>query len=152
MDQLTLFAEASPAKTSVWLDAVLDWLEGDPDSGGSSVASLANSLPAGYLSRTSLAFCQATKDGTWEPYSERWGNSGMGSPTVCLTLSSSEWPNDAAVCSLSDVLETGEVLPKFYLSPKACQGILRRAEKRGRELPHQLRQALQAAAMEEAGL
>jgi hypothetical protein len=49
------------------------------------------------------------------------------------------------VCSLSDILEESPD-PKFSLSAKACQGILRRAEKRGRELPHSLRVALEAVA------
>jgi hypothetical protein len=75
-----------------------------------------------------------------------WRNSGMGPPTAFLTLSSSECHSDAGVCSLSDVLETGEVPRKYFLSPTACRGILRRAEKRGRELPTQLRKALTAVA------
>jgi hypothetical protein len=50
------------------------------------------------------------------------------------------------VCSLSDVLETREVPQKYFLSQKACAGIIRRAEKRGKELPAQLRDALTAAA------
>jgi len=66
----------------------------------------------------------------------------MGSPTEFLTLSTSEWHKDAAVCSLSDVLETGEVPRRFFLSSQACQGILRRAEKRGKSLPPSLHQAL----------
>jgi hypothetical protein len=66
----------------------------------------------------------------------------MGSPIECWTLNTSEWPSDAAVCSLSDTLETGDVPQRFFLSAKACQGILRRAEKRGKELPPSLRQAL----------
>jgi hypothetical protein len=70
----------------------------------------------------------------------------MGSPTEFWTLSISEWPKDAAVCSLSDVLETGDVPQRFFLSAKACQGILRRAEKRGKELPSALRMALVIAA------
>ena len=61
----------------------------------------------------------------------------------------SAWPNDAAVCSLSQVLETGSIPPRFFLSSKACAGILRRAEKRGKELPEALRQALGAVAKEE---
>ena len=88
-----------------------------------------------------------------EPSSEGWGNSGMGSPTEFLTLSLSEWnhtlvPSHSgdAVCSLSDVLETGDVPRRYYLSARACAGILRRAEKRGKELPTALRQALQAVA------
>jgi DNA (cytosine-5)-methyltransferase 1 len=48
--------------------------------------------------------------------------------------------------SLSDVLETGEVPQRYFLSAKACQGILRRAEKRGKALPEALRDALLATA------
>ena len=36
--------------------------------------------------------------------------------------------------------------PKYYLSPKACLGILRRAKERGKELPPQLKDALMAQA------
>ena len=71
----------------------------------------------------------------------------MGSPTEFLTLNTSEWPSDAAVCSLLDTLETGDVPQRFFLSAKACQGILRRAEKRGKELPPLLRQALESQAL-----
>jgi hypothetical protein len=67
----------------------------------------------------------------------------MGSHIECLTLNTSEWPRDAAVCSLSDTLETGDVPQRFFLSEKACQGILRRAEKRGKKLPNALRLALE---------
>lgn len=37
-------------------------------------------------------------------------------------------------------------LARFYLSPRACDGILRRAEKRGKPLPPELRAALEAQA------
>ena len=81
----------------------------------------------------------------------------MGSPTAFLTLSSSEWTatlvpsrNDASVCSLSDILQaTSDVPRRYYLSPKACAGILRRAEKRGKALPEQLVAALTAVASRE---
>jgi hypothetical protein len=73
----------------------------------------------------------------------------MGSPTEFLTLNSVEHMStlepslsEGGVCSLSDVLETGEVQPQFYLTPKACAGILRRAEARGKKLPEQLERAL----------
>jgi hypothetical protein len=80
----------------------------------------------------------------------------MGSPGECWTLNTSEWTatlvpshSDGAVCSLSDILEDSRDLPQqYYLSPKACMGILRRAEKRGRALPEALRRALEAAASE----
>ena len=62
-------------------------------------------------------------------------------------LNTTEFPSDGGVSSsLADVLETS-VLPKYYLSAKACAGILRRAEKRGRELPPSLQTALEHVAL-----
>ena len=78
----------------------------------------------------------------------RWGKSGMGGPTGCLTLNTLEWPSEGAECLLSDVLETGSLPQKYYLSPKACQGILRRAKKRGKMLPLMLQTALEHCALE----
>jgi hypothetical protein len=77
----------------------------------------------------------------------------MGSPTAFLTLSTSEWNHtlapslkDEGVCSLSDILETGDVPQRYFLSAKACSGILRRAAKRGKGLPQPLLEALKAVA------
>ena len=64
------------------------------------------------------------------------------------TPNSLEFPNDAVVCSLSQVLELGSIHPRFFLSGVACAGILRRAEKRGKKLPQQLEQALQTVAQD----
>ncbi len=58
----------------------------------------------------------------------------------------SEWPNDAVVCSLSQVLETGLIPQRYFLSKMACVGILRRAAKRKKTLPEQLERALAAVA------
>lgn len=58
----------------------------------------------------------------------------------------SAWPNDAVVCSLSQVLETDSIPPRYFLSAKACAGILRRAENRGKMLPEPLALALRAVA------
>ena len=59
----------------------------------------------------------------------------------CMTRNTGESPNDDAVSRLSQILE---VTPqeKYSLSAKACQGILRRAERRGKELPKLLKQVL----------
>lgn len=65
---------------------------------------------------------------------------------ACWTRSGSECPKDAVVSSLSQILETGPVDPRYYLSPKACAGILRRAEKRGKKLPERLKVALEKVA------
>jgi hypothetical protein len=47
---------------------------------------------------------------------------------------------------LSDVLETGAVPQRYFLSGTACRGILRRAEKRGKDLPGALHAALASVA------
>lgn len=65
---------------------------------------------------------------------------------ACWTHNLPDWRSDASVCSLSSILETGPVAPRFYLSKKACAGIIRRAEKRGKELPQQLAHALRVVA------
>jgi hypothetical protein len=70
-----------------------------------------------------------------------WSSAGMGFNGACLTASFSESPSAARVCSLSDILEP-HVPQRFYLSPRACKGVLRRAEKRGRTLPSRLQEAL----------
>jgi DNA (cytosine-5)-methyltransferase 1 len=57
-------------------------------------------------------------------------------------LNTSESPSGAVASSLSDVLEIRADLSKYYLSPRAATGIIRRAAKRGRELPPQLAEAL----------
>ena len=61
----------------------------------------------------------------------------------CWTASSTVWPNAASVCSLSSTLETGGVARRYFLSARACAGIIRRAEKRGKALPEELRTALE---------
>lgn len=60
-----------------------------------------------------------------------------------MTHSFGESPNEENASLLSQILEE-QAHPKYYLSEKACQGILRRAEKRGKMLPDVLRQALES--------
>lgn len=62
-------------------------------------------------------------------------------PGGCSTHNTSESLRDADVSSLSEVLEMNAP-EKYSLSAKACRGILRRAEKRGKVLPDMLREAL----------
>ena len=52
-----------------------------------------------------------------------------------------ESPSVAVESRLSQILEE-HPHPKYSLSARACQGVLNRAEKRGKELPSLLRQAL----------
>ena len=59
----------------------------------------------------------------------------------CMMRNTGESPNAAVVSRLSQILE---VTPqeKYSLSAKACQGILRRAERRGKDLPEMLKTVL----------
>lgn len=76
-------------------------------------------------------------------YSRRWPTSGFTTaPGECWTADTSECPSGGdASTSLLDVIEA-DVPPRFYLSPRAAAGMLRRAEKRAVVLPGALATAL----------
>lgn len=61
--------------------------------------------------------------------------------TFSLRLNTSEKPYRTIPSKLSEILETAPER-KYDLSPRACQGILNRAERRGKELPKTLKNAL----------
>lgn len=155
--QMSMFSqEEPPAKVSAWQDFARALLTHGGTSPSPILPSLQGIAPAGWSGKTSPVSCQAARDGTLVPSSERWGNSGTGGPTESWTLSTSEHPaflgrphNGGVVCSLSDILETGDLPQRFFLSQKACKGILHRAEKRGKSLPPFLRAALEAVASEQ---
>ena len=71
----------------------------------------------------------------------------MTSPFVgeCLMLNTSELPNEEKESSLSQILME-QVPEKYYLSQKACMGILNRAKVRGKQLPEILQIALEKQA------
>lgn len=106
--------------------------------------------PLGLCSRMFPDFSVRTVAETLQRSSSfSWSNAGMGFHGVCSTADFSESPRNAVECSLSDVLESHAPL-RFYLSPRAARGILRRAEKRGRKLPMRLQRALEALSSEAA--
>jgi len=66
-----------------------------------------------------------------------------------LTPNISGWRSEGAEygflrVTLSEVLESGPVPERYFLSAAACAGILRRAERRGKKLPEHLEAALRA--------
>lgn len=65
--------------------------------------------------------------------------------TELLTHNTGEFPSEDAASTLSQILQA-EVPEKYYLSQRACLGILRRASARGKELPEVLRLALERQA------
>ena len=82
-------------------------------------------------------FLNVKNEQTQEKYKEmddRWCED-------CSMLSIEEFPNEGEEFSLSAIL-MDVVQEKYYLSKKACQGILNRAERRGKILPEILKKAL----------
>ena len=78
-----------------------------------------------------------TQTATWET---------DGALLTALSMrNTGESPSEENVSTLSQILQAG-VQDKYFLSPKACQGILRRASARGKELPEVLRMALERQA------
>lgn len=86
------------------------------------------------------------------PASGKWASAGMvgikaaGGSIVQLhggswTLNFGECPNVEKESTLSEILEM-DVPDKYFLSAKACWGILQRAQKRGKEVPLILKMAL----------
>ena len=59
----------------------------------------------------------------------------------CMTRNTGEYPNAAVESRLSQILGAAPPV-KYALSAKACQGILRRAERRGKDLPEPLKTVL----------
>lgn len=152
-DSLSFFDNAgfsagdSRARTSQWLGPVRDWMASAPGS-GLATAELLRSFDRLLLSSKMSPACYPATGGATLPSSfQGWSNSGIAWAGGFLTLNTSEWPSAAAVCSLSDVLQPPDSVPrKYFLSPMACAGILRRAGNRGKELPEPLARALRAVA------
>jgi site-specific DNA-cytosine methylase len=102
--------------------------------------------PLGLCSRMFPDFSVPTTEETLRKSSGfSWSSAGMGFAGVCSTRNFSESPKDAVACSLSEVLED-HAPQRFFLTPRAAKGILRRAAKRGRTLPHRLQAALESLA------
>ena len=147
LDQLTLFAGGFPAPISRWPEAARGWLERNQDCGLSYGRFLRKLDRESASLKMSLAFYPLTEDGTLPSSFAGWGNCGIMSLGQSWTHNGLEWRKDAAVCSLSEVLEM-DVQPKYFLSPRACQGILKRSGRRGKRLPPSLQAALEQVAQQ----
>ena len=107
--------------------------------------SLSVSGHVGSYGRMSLVYCPPPGGEILEPLSGRWSTWGIGLIGGFLTLDGSEFPSDAVVSSLLQVLVT-TAQPKYCLSARAAAGILLRAERRGKAIVEPLRTALQRCA------
>lgn len=134
LEQLTLWSEEAPANPSLSQETAKD-SKANQDSCSSIYEQFVRSCQLTLSGRTSRERCRAKRVELSSNCSTKWMTSGMGIHGVCWTRNSSEYPKDADVCFLSDVLEVSNVPQKYFLSAKACAGILRRAESRGKPLP-----------------
>jgi hypothetical protein len=149
MQQLSLplmfGSEDSRAKMSQWHEWGREMgLEGNAlDSFLSLLTSLENDYPELLLSKTSRACSLPMGGEISKSLFERWPASGMAWDGGCLTVDTSESPNHANESILLDVIQTGEVPQRYFLSQNAAVGMLRRANRMGRALFPPLRQALE---------
>ena len=146
--KLTCGQQASPAKTSRLREWGLDlgFEEASLDSFTNLCGSFEDALQEPLSSKTCTAFSLAMEDETSQSYSRRWMNSGMAWGGVCLTAKTSESPSNVVESILLPCIETGEVPGKYFLSPNAATGILRRVDRMGRNLPPSFRQSLEILA------
>ena len=124
MNQLTFLLEEPPVKVSRLRASAKGSMTPEATSCLRFLQSLNVTGLDGLSGKTSPVSCHPTEDGILAPSSGRWRSWATGGPIGCWTHNGSEWPNAVAVCSLSDTLETQSVPQRFYLSAKACQGIL----------------------------
>jgi hypothetical protein len=162
--QLTLLPEGFHVKTYPSLESVGDWLEIGRDCGLSSIELSQKFAQDGLLSKTSVGFSTPitgeTLQSCWEGLPESYqkflrGAGGMREQPrdpstkwyIALSIHNFlEYPKDGEESLLSDVLEIA-VPPKYYLSKRAANGILRRAKEGGKELPPMLADALKQVVM-----
>lgn len=160
-------AEELPASPTATPDSERDWMTRVVNSCSPLLPLLQGIAPGGWYGKTSPASSQAMPDETLLRF---WASSRAaryefhvtagrtpepllappmptGSHGACLTLNTPAWRSGASVCSLSDILVTGDVPRRYYLSAKACFGILRRAAARAKVLPMVLAMALREVVM-----
>jgi hypothetical protein len=158
MDQSGFWSEEHLASLTASQDSEAEWMMRVATSPSNISAWLIASAPDGFCGRTcpeflavpkaeiSLASLADSAAGTSE-FRVKAGKTAASSSKQkadtashgeLLTLSTLEFHSDAGVSSLSDILETGDLPQRYFLSSTACKGILRRAEKRGKDLPEAL--------------
>jgi len=150
VDDLPMLAANPMSDRQMMVIEVPNRLTPDPVSPSPSLTLWSDTDPGSSSSRTFRDFCPAIAGETWRRSSVAWLNSGMAWDTGFSTLATSECRSADGECSssptrLADVLEPSAPR-RFYLSARAAAGILRRASKRGRELPTELMSALSSLA------
>jgi DNA (cytosine-5)-methyltransferase 1 len=79
----------------------------------------------------------------------KWKTGGCAYRGVCVTFNVSPAPAKPVPSRFIDIIEKQEVNSRYYLSPNAAEGILRRVDKNERQLFQPLREALERLANRE---
>ena len=138
-----LLQEDFPAKTSQSLAKGLVLLVKEAGFSGTLQDLWKKRKANGSSSKTCLVCLPLTEEKTLQSFSGKWPNSGIVLPGGSLMLNTSEFPREGAeYSSLADVLEV-QVQPKYYLSLKAAEGVLRRSNRNGNKLPDTLQKAFE---------
>ena len=107
-----------------------------------------NSNPHGVFGKMFPDYFLPMEEETLRGSSFAWRTLIISAPSGFSTHNGTEWHSveeGCSACSLASILEPS-VPARYFLSSRACAGILRRAEKRGKDLPTALRHALQQVA------
>ena len=118
----------------------------EPSAATKEKTSKRSSRKSSGLQKQTLPMCLCLKKESGANQGYCW-ETDSALPGDFMTHSFGESPSVARESRLSQILEDS-AHPKYYLSEKACRGILNRAAKRGKELPELLKKAL----MKQAGV
>ena len=146
MDLLTLLSEAARARASVLPDSERDCKTIDLALHSHMCMLLRQSSQDGSSLKTSPQYCPVTTGRISSDSSPHLMTAGIVYRGQFWTHNTFPWRKGGGACSLADILEDGNVPQKYFLSPTACKGILRRADRRGKTLPATLRTALETVA------
>lgn len=160
MEQLTFLSEEALASLSPLrgIERVLMERRNSCSSTFELFATSCESLEGGLRGtssgRTSQGAFRVARGKTSDAYSTSWKTAGISWAgerwtrnlpeylTGQVVDSEGQYRNAAGASFLSEVLED-QAPQTYYLSARACSGILHRAEKRGKPLPENLRKALE---------
>lgn len=96
----------------------------------------------GHIAEQSSATASLLRGDLWTLNTSEYLNVGRESASWLTTGDTTQRTYYYRESRLSEILQT-DASEKYYLSAKACEGILRRADKRGKELPEVLKTALE---------
>lgn len=137
-EQLMLFAPERHAGISPSPEEELDWIRSVVNWPCNFSDLLAILMRDGWSGRMCAGCFRSMAEGTSGKLSVKPQSSGMAWHGEFLTLPVLECPNAVAESSLLDILETGDHLSRYCLSPGFCAGILNRAKKKKYRLPENL--------------